>query len=585
MQKARISALALFVILITSAAAPAAEILSLAAPGLVGVQAGGFELRQAATVQIDAVGREQYDDRGRNWFRGDDDRDSWFSLGNDDDNDLVAYAWILDAATREIVWGMDARDTDRGEMGDLVEVSEAIELPAGRYEVYLTSNHGALKRALDGDWSSRSMRREAEEIEEELERVKVVVSSDAQATTFTPDGVRKESVIAITGVGDSELHRKAFALDRKLRLQLYGLMEYPGGSDGPADFGWIIDLESGERVWDMSDRRGRRAGGGSKNRVLDRDLELGPGQYMLVYGSDDSHSATEFNAAPPDDPMAWGVQLMLKDNADRSAVREIATPSRGEPLIDFSRAGDDEFFEQAFRMNSDGRVHIYALGEGVDDGWTWVDYGWIIDASSGETVWSMDDRNTFYAGGADKNRMFDGAVSLKKGDYVVFFVTDGSHSEEEFNAAAPFDPDAWGLQLYGDGKARLLDMEDVQKASGMLVSITRVRDNDRVRERFTLDRETRVEIHAVGEGAGREMYDFGWIRDLDSRRVIWEMDYRDTDHAGGAQKNREVRETISLPAGEYEVIYETDGSHAFGDWNDRQPDNPLMWGITVRAAD
>jgi hypothetical protein len=62
------------------------------------------------------------------------------------------------------------------------------------------------------------------------------------------------------------------------------------------------------------------------------------------------------------------------------------------------------------------------------------------------------------------------------------------------------------------------------------------------------------------------------------------MEYRDTDHAGGAQKNREVRDSITLPAGEYEVIYETDGSHSFGDWNDRQPDNPLMWGITVRVA-
>jgi hypothetical protein len=119
----------------------------------------------------------------------------------------------------------------------------------------------------------------------------------------------------------------------------------------------------------------------------------------------------------------------------------------------------------------------------------------------------------------------------------------------------------------------------------MLVSITRVRDHDRVRERFTLDRETELEIHAVGEGAGREMYDYGWIRDLDSRRIVWEMDYRDTEHAGGAQKNREVREVITLPAGDYEVIYETDGSHSFGDWNDRQPDNPLMWGITVRVAD
>jgi hypothetical protein len=252
--------------------------------------------------------------------------------------------------------------------------------------------------------------------------------------------------------------------------------------------------------------------------------------------------------------------------------------------VDFSGAGDGEFFEQAFRMTRDGSVHIYALGEGVDDGWTWVDYGWIIEASSGRTVWSMDDRNTFYAGGADKNRMFDGMVELAAGDYVLFYVTDDSHSAEDYNAAAPFEPEAWGLQLFAEGNVQLLDTGEIREPEGTLVSISRVRDNDRVRERFTLDEETLVEIYAVGEGAGREMYDFGWIRDLDSRKVVWEMEYRDTDHAGGAQKNREVRDRVTLPAGEYEVIYETDGSHSFGDWNDRQPDNPLMWGITVRVA-
>ncbi len=582
MQKAWIGAMALVAALIIQGPAVAAEIVSLDSPGLVGIHAAGFTLDREATIAIEAVGREG-EQGGFNW--GGNDDGSWFSFGDGEDDDLTAYAWILDAETRSVVWEMDVRDTDRGKIGDLVEFSGSVNLPAGRYELYLTSNHAGLAMAKDGDRSRRSMRRRIEEIEEEVTHLSVSLTSDVRATTFTPDGVREASVVSITAVGDSELQRRAFALDREISLAVYGLMEYPSGSDGPADFGWIVDLQNGERVWDMSDRRGRRAGGSSKNRMLERDIKLGPGEYMLVYGSDDSHSSAEFNAAPPDDPMAWGVQLMVTDAADRSAVREISTPSRGQPLIDFSGARDDEFFEQAFRMASAGEVQIYAIGEGVDDGWEWVDYGWIIDATSGETVWTMDDRNTFYAGGADKNRMFDGTVALAKGDYVVFYVTDDSHSAEEFNSAAPFDSDAWGLQLYAEGGVQLLDSDEIQEAQGMLVSITRVRDHDRVRERFTLERETKLEVHAVGEGAGREMYDYGLIRDLDSRRIVWEMDYRDTEHAGGAHKNREQRDRITLPAGEYEVLYETDGSHSFGNWNDRQPDNPLLWGITVRIAE
>ena len=39
--------------------------------------------------------------------------------------------------------------------------------------------------------------------------------------------------------------------------------------------------------------------------------------------------------------------------------------------------------------------------------------------------------------------------------------------------------------------------------------------------------------------------------------------------------------TVRLPAGRYELRYETDGSHAYGDWNDDPPDDPEGWGITV----
>ena len=367
-------------------------------------------------------------------------------------------------------------------------------------------------------------------------------------------------------------------------------MEYPRGDDEPADFGWILDLATGERVWDMSDRRGRRAGGASKNRVLDREFDLPAGRYLLIYGTDDSHSAEEFNADPPFDPHAWGVQLLPGEGFQRGAFRTFEAPERAAPLIDFSRARDDDFHEQAFRLSRETALHVYAIGEGVDDGWTWVDYGWILDASTRETVWEMDDRNTDPAGGAAKNRMFDGVVTLPAGDYVAFYVSDDSHSWEEFNAAAPFDPQAWGMQISaaepsGASAVSLIDRDDVARASGMLVDITRMRDDDRERVRFTLDRATEVEIFAVGEGDHDRMYDYGWIRDLDSRRVVWEMDYRDTDHAGGASKNRMQRDRMTLPAGEYEAVYETDGSHAFGDWNMNRPDDPLSWGMTVRKVD
>jgi hypothetical protein len=67
-------------------------------------------------------------------------------------------------------------------------------------------------------------------------------------------------------------------------------------------------------------------------------------------------------------------------------------------------------------------------------------------------------------------------------------------------------------------------------------------------------------------------------------RVVWEMTYRMTDHAGGANKNRVFNDTIALEAGEYTVHYESDGSHSFGHWNASPPDDAVNWGVTVTLA-
>jgi hypothetical protein len=110
----------------------------------------------------------------------------------------------------------------------------------------------------------------------------------------------------------------------------------------------------------------------------------------------------------------------------------------------------------------------------------------------------------------------------------------------------------------------------------------RVRDSDDVRRRFTLDRETTLRVYALGEATGGDMHDYGWIEDARTGRRVWEMTYRTTEHAGGAAKNRKFDGSIHLPAGEYLLVYRTDGSHAFGEWNADPPDDPEAWGIAVR---
>ena len=66
---------------------------------------------------------------------------------------------------------------------------------------------------------------------------------------------------------------------------------------------------------------------------------------------------------------------------------------------------------------------------------------------------------------------------------------------------------------------------------------------------------------------------------------VWEMSWDNTRHAGGADKNRVADDEIVLEAGAYRVIYVTDDSHAFGNWNSRPPRDPIHWGLTVRRID
>ena len=203
----------------------------------------------------------------------------------------------------------------------------------------------------------------------------------------------------------------------------------------------------------------------------------------------------------------------------------------------------------------------------------------------------MEDRNTHYAGGAEKNRMFEGLVKLPSGDYVAHFETDDSHSYRRWNSDAPYDRDGWCLAIYPARGTTAQDFEvsDAPKEDGdsydkpadALVALTHVRNHAHERGKLILDKETKVHIYALGEGVDGQMADYGWIEDAKTGDVVWEMTWRKTHHASGASKNREFDGDVLLDAGTYEVHYETDDSHAYGSWNQRRPDDPGAWGITV----
>jgi hypothetical protein len=147
------------------------------------------------------------------------------------------------------------------------------------------------------------------------------------------------------------------------------------------------------------------------------------------------------------------------------------------------------------------------------------------------------------------------------------------------------DRTRWGITLMGVNGFKKGNIAEYKEEwdGNVLVRLTGVRDDEYVSEGFTLDKETKVHVLALGEGVDGRMYDYGWIEDANTGRVVWEMTYRKTSHAGGAKKNRMFNDTILLKKGTYKVYYETDGSHSFHDWNAARPYEPENWGIAVRV--
>jgi hypothetical protein len=251
-------------------------------------------------------------------------------------------------------------------------------------------------------------------------------------------------------------------------------------------------------------------------------------------------------------------------------------------VVELVKLRDSDFRSQGFSLRKPMKLRVYAVGEGSDR--IMHDYGWIQDAATHEIVWEMDYRDTGHAGGANKNRVIDEIIELGKGNYIACAATDGSHSYNDWNASPPYDRKRWGLTLMiADGSRNDIAEYDEEEDKSVLARIVGVGDNERKGERFTLERDTKVRIYALGEGSRGEMYDYAWIEDDRTGRVVWEMTYRMTDHAYGARKNRVYNDTISLDAGEYIVFYETDDSHSFDGWNATPPADRWSWGVTIRT--
>ncbi len=514
--------------------------------------------------------------------------------GAEKNRPLWTRAWILNSTTREVVW--DTRHAaDKDDDRVPLTFDGPLALPKGNYEVYYSYfpyhyyNFKGFSEFMDflGDKVFRW--NDDDDYSSDIKNFSIVIRGkgtrlDKDAIEKLHEEYRKNSFFSMSGLWDSQSEHRGFVLDKPTDLAIYAIGE--ARSDGTYDYGWIKNTKTNEVVWTMMNRDLKYAGGDRKNRMVNETVSLPAGTYAAFFVTDDSHSAREWNAPPPNDPEMWGMTARVsaggKDHARLIEYEDVPAKS---VILEMTKVRDKEFRSKGFTLKKAMDVRILAIGEGREG--EMYDYGWITDPKTNKKVWEMKYFDTEHAGGAEKNRVVDKIVHLEKGAYMAYYVTDGSHSYHDWNSTPPYDQNRWGITLIGAGDsyaANDVAPYDEQDDKTIIARIVRVGDDERKHKSFTLDKDAEVRVYAVGEGRDREMYDYGWITDAKSGRTVWEMTYGMTEPAGGARKNRKFEGTIMLKAGEYTLHFQSDDSHSFEDWNEDPPADPFNWGITLFDA-
>lgn len=386
-------------------------------PDRVDLRTWVFEVRQSATLRIEATG-ELFDGP-------------------------VDSGWIDDLSTEERVWTMDEANTEWA--GGSVKNR--------RFKGTITLDPGLYRATFKSDGAHHPGRWRANPpLDPAAYGLFLYTDEPGSVVAFDPWD-RAPRVVEMTGVGDDALETAMFTLEDSLRAWIYVEGE-ASGRDSRYDYAWLIRDGAGT-VWEMDYERTRHAGGARRNRIEEAYLTLPPGNYTLHMQTDDSHSPDRWRSDAPDYPERWGVTLFALDpgftpiaverRSEREANAPAALPTSGtaELPIRLAPLGNRQRVERTFSLDTETALRIYAVGEILLS--ERADYGWITNED--DHVWEMTRSNTAAAGGARKNRAFDGNVTLPAGTYTLHFKTDDSHAFGSFNDAPPTDPSAWGITV------------------------------------------------------------------------------------------------------------------------------------------
>jgi hypothetical protein len=555
------------------AQATVAEIRAVPGPGLYRQD---FSLVRDADVAVEAVGS-----------------------GSRENEALIAYAWILDLGTGRPAWRMEAARSQATSREHNLRQGDSVRLPAGDYALYFTAFGGSFPiektikllklfklGTIEISGGNKVRWNEYGDPAEWGASVKLAAGTPADAIGPTPGATRPAAAVRLDRTGDNAYRayrRAGLDLAAPIVFRVLAVGEYSSRDRGFADGAWIQERDGCRRLWEMNLTNTVPAGGAEKNRAFDGEVELAAGRYLVCYASDDSHAYEAWNSNPPYDPEAWGISLTPRVPPAPGAVTVTPNPPDENVVVRIDRVGDGEFRSEGFRLRRGTGLCVRGFGEWDARNNRYLDFGWIEDAYTLEKVWSMDPELGSYAAGESRNRLVEDQVRLEPGAYRVCYVSDEAHSFAGWHDHPPFEPESWGITVRGSQgfSPEWVSRLDAAGDEPTVIRLAPLGDDQDRRLRFDVPERITVRLIAVGEGERSEMFDYGWLEREAGGEPLWVMRYADTEHAGGAQKNRREQRILTLEPGRYALCFKTDDSHAFGTWNASPPSDPQLWGITL----
>lgn len=128
--------------------------------------------------------------------------------------------------------------------------------------------------------------------------------------------IEKKYLAEIREVGDAQDLTQGFSISQSGEYLIVSAGEGLFRDSSLADYGWLEDSK-GKIVWSSKNiLESYHLGGAIKNRINAKVIKLTPGQYLLRYVSDNSHSYNRWNADSPYEKEFWGIRIYHLNSED-----------------------------------------------------------------------------------------------------------------------------------------------------------------------------------------------------------------------------------------------------------------------------